>query len=108
MQNFLLMQALFSGIHLETIRATCKVWTDESVTKNPDNAFLQYYANNPFDTLNAIKDGIVLLDSQATKYYPSISNTFNTVVFNAVFENGDDIQETLDLAQEDLENEFGY
>ena len=85
-----------------------QVWTDESVTKNPDNAFLQYYANNPFDTLNAIKDGIVLLDSQATKYYPSISNTFNTVVFNAVFENGDDIQETLDLAQEDLENEFGY
>ena len=85
-----------------------QVWTDESVTKNSDNAFLQYYANNPFDTLNAIKDGIVLLDSQATKYYPSISNTFNTVVFNAVFENGDDIQETLDLAQEDLENEFGY
>ena len=85
-----------------------QVWTDESVTKNPDNAFLQYYANNPFDTLNAIKDGIVLLDSQATKYYPSISNTFNAVVFNAVFENGDDIQETLDLAQEDLENEFGY
>lgn len=85
-----------------------QVWTDESVTKNSDNVFLQYYANNPFDTLNAIKDGIVLLDSQATKYYPSISNTFNTVVFNAVFENGDDIQETLDLAQEDLENEFGY
>ena len=51
---------------------------------------------------------VLLLDSQATKYYPSISNTFNTVVFNAVFENGDDIQETLDLAQEDLENEFGY
>ncbi len=84
------------------------VWTDEEVTNNPDNAYLQYYANNPFDTLNAIKDGIVLLDSQATKYYPSICNSFNTVVFNSVFENGDDIQETLDLVQGDLENEFGY
>lgn len=84
-----------------------QVWTDDSVTQNPDNIYLQYYVNNPFDTLNVIKDGFVLLDSQATKYYPSISNTFNTVVFNAVFENGDDIQETLDLAQEDLQNEFG-
>lgn len=84
------------------------VWTDTSVTENPDNKYLGYYANNPFDTLNEIKDGIVLLDSQTTKYYPSISNIFNTVVFNAVFENGEDIQETLDMAQEDLMNEFGY
>lgn len=84
------------------------VWTDKDVTENPENKYLSYYSNNPFDTLNEIKDGIVLLDSQATKYYPSISNIFNTVVFNAVFENGEDIQETLDLAQEDLMNEFGY
>lgn len=84
------------------------VWTDKDVTENEENQFLNYYANNPFDTLNEIKDGIVLLDSQTTKYYPSISNIFNTVVFNAVFENGEDIQETLDLAQEDLMNEFGY
>ncbi len=84
------------------------VWTDTSVTENPDNKYLNYYSNNPFDTLNEIKDGIVLLDSQTSQYYPSISNIFNTVVFNAVFENGEDIQETLDLAQEDLQNEFGY
>ncbi len=81
-------------------------WSDEEFTHNPDNQFLEYYNNNPFDTLNAIKDGFVLLNSQTTKYYPSISNEFNTVVFNAVFEDGDDIQETLDIAQDDLTNEF--
>jgi arabinosaccharide transport system substrate-binding protein len=82
------------------------VWDDTKFTNNPDNKFLQYYATNPFDTLKAVKDGIVILNSQATKYYPSISNTFNTEVFNAVFENGDDIQSTLDMAQDELSNEF--
>ena len=66
------------------------------------------YSANPFDTLNAVKDGIVILDSQPTKYYPSISTAFNTEVFNAVFENGDDIQEILDIVQDELENEFAY
>lgn len=84
------------------------VWTDTSVTENPDNRYLAYYTNNPFDTLNAVKDGIMILDSQTTKYYPSIGNSFNTEVFNAVFENGDDIQEILDIVQDELENEFAY
>ncbi len=84
------------------------VWNDTSVTENPDNKYLAYYTNNPFDTLNAVKDGIVILDSQPTKYYPSISTAFNTEVFNAVFENGDDIQEILDIVQDELENEFAY
>ncbi len=84
------------------------VWTDASVTENPDNRYLAYYTNNPFDTLNAVKDGIMILDSQTTKYYPSIGNSFNTEVFNAVFENGDDIQEILDIVQDELENEFAY
>lgn len=82
------------------------IWSNEAITQNPDNQFLQYYANNPFDVLNEIEDGIALLYSQTTVAYPSISNEFNTITLNAIFEDGQDIKEALDIAQTDLENEL--
>lgn len=82
------------------------IWSNTEITQNPDNQFLQYYVNNPFDVLNEIEDGIALLHSQTTVAYPSISNEFNTITLNAIFEDGQDIREALDTAQMDLENEL--
>lgn len=82
------------------------IWSNPDITQNPNNQFLQYYVNNPFDVLNEIEDGIALLHSQTTVAYPSISNEFNTITLNAVFEDGQDIKEALDTAQMDLENEL--
>lgn len=84
-----------------------KVWEDEAVTHNADNQFVQYFANNPFDVLNEIKDGIAGLESHSSSIYPSINNEFTTITLNEIFENGTDVKTALDQAQSDLENELG-
>lgn len=83
------------------------VWTDEAVTNNPDNQYIQYFKNNPFDVLKSIEDGIVGLKSHASSSYPSINNMFTTVTLNDIFENGTDVKTALDQAQADLQNELG-
>ena len=82
------------------------VWSDEAVTNNPDNIYVQYFKNNPFDVLKAIEDGIAGLDSHASSYQ-SINNMFTTVTLNDIFENGTDVKTALDQAQSDLQNELG-
>ncbi len=83
------------------------VWTDEAITNNPDNIYVQYFKNNPFDVLKAIEDGIAGLKSHASSSYPSINNMFTTVTLNDIFENGTDVKTALDQAQADLQNELG-
>lgn len=80
------------------------VWTMEDVTHNPDNEFVQYFQNNPFDILNEIKDGIGLI--QSTEAYPTINSTFSSVTLNAIFESGQDIDSALEEAQAQIENEL--
>ncbi|MBN2220625.1 MAG: extracellular solute-binding protein, partial [Vallitaleaceae bacterium] len=60
------------------------VWTNKEVTHNPDNAFVQYFVNNPFDVLNVVKDEIMMIKS--TKASPTINNILCTVTLNAIFE----------------------
>lgn len=83
------------------------VWDNEEVTNNPDNQYVQYFQNNPFDVLKEIRDSIVGLESHASSSYPSINNQFTTVTLNAIFEDGTDVQTALDQAQSDLKNELG-
>lgn len=83
------------------------VWSDETITNNPDNMYVKYFKNNPFDVLKAIEDGIAGLKSHASSSYPSINNMFTTVTLNDIFENGTDVKTALDQAQSDLQNELG-
>ncbi|MFV0429489.1 MAG: ABC transporter substrate-binding protein [Arachnia sp.] len=83
------------------------VWHDEEITHNPDNLFVQYFQNNPFDPLLEIEDSIGNLDSFTNSGMPAVNNVFNTQTLNDVFENDVPIQEALDQAQADLENELG-
>lgn len=81
-----------------------EVWTMEDVTHNPDNEFVQYFQNNPFDVLNEIKDGIGLIKS--TEAYPTINSTFSSNTLNAIFESDEDIATALEEAQAQIENEL--
>ena len=83
------------------------VWDNEEVTNNPDNQYVQYFANNPFDVLKEIRESIVGLDSHASASYPSINNMFTTVTLNDIFANGVDVKTALDQAQTALQNELG-
>lgn len=82
------------------------VWTDTSLTQNPDNQFVQYFTNYPFDTLLKSKDGIGSLRAYTDEKYPSINNEFCNVTLNSIFEDGVDVAEALQSSQETLNNEF--
>lgn len=80
------------------------VWAMKDVTHNPDNQFIQYFVNNPFDVLNEIKDEIMM--SKSVPASPTINNVLYTVTLNEIFEDGKDIKAALDDAQEQVEQEL--
>lgn len=82
------------------------VWTDTSITENPDNQYVQYFNTKPFQSLLEVQDGIGLLKCYTDEKMPSINNVFCTQTLNDIFESGVDVKEALDSAQETLENEF--
>jgi len=83
-----------------------EVWSDTALTQNPDNQFVKYFKNYPFDTLNTIKDNIGSLACLNDEKWPSINTEFCTVTLTNIFENGVDVKEALDESQATLENEF--
>ncbi|AZK46730.1 ABC transporter substrate-binding protein [Paenibacillus lentus] len=80
------------------------VWEMQDVTHDPDNQFVRYFQNNPFDVLNEIKSEIQLIKS--TSATPTINNVLCTITFNEIFEDGKDIKEALDAAQAQIEQEL--
>ncbi|GJM78958.1 hypothetical protein HMSSN139_14540 [Paenibacillus sp. HMSSN-139] len=76
----------------------------KDVTHNPDNQFVKYFANNPFDVLADIKSEIQLIKS--TSASPTINNVLCTVTLNEIFEDGKDIKQALDDAQAQIEQEL--
>jgi len=80
------------------------VWDMQEVTHNPDNTFVQYFVNNPFDVLNEIRDEIQLIKS--TSASPTINNVLGTITLNEIFEDGRDVSEALNEAQEQIEQQL--
>lgn len=81
------------------------LWEDKELTHNPDNKFVQYFKNNPFDVLNEIKDKMGIIKS--TSGVPTVNNILCTITLNEVIENGADPAAALKEAQEQAENELG-
>ncbi|GGG09410.1 putative arabinose-binding protein [Paenibacillus albidus] len=80
------------------------VWDMKEVTHNPENQFVKYFVNNPFDVLNSIKEEIQLIKSTSTS--PTLNNVLSTVTLNEIFEDGKDVQQALDDAQAQIEQEL--
>lgn len=80
------------------------VWEMKDVTHNPENQFVKYFKNNPFDVLNEIKDEIQLIKS--TPASPTINNVLCTTTLNEIFEDGKDIAEALNEAQKQIEQQL--
>ncbi len=85
---------------------TCNtsIWTDEAVTGDTSNKYIAYFATNPFDTLNEIKDEIGKI--RVDTIFPAINELFNLTLLNNCFENGAGVDEELEYAQSDLELEM--
>ncbi len=82
------------------------VWTDTSLTENPDNQFVKYFANKPFQPLLEMKDSIGSLKSLSDEKMPSINNVICTQLLTNIYESGSDIDSELKSAQDTLDNEF--
>lgn len=80
------------------------VWEMQDVTHHPDNQFVKYFINNPFDVLNEIKDEIRLVKS--TPASPTINNVLCTITLNEIFEDGRDVAEALNAAQQQIVQEL--
>lgn len=80
------------------------IWSDDSITKDTSNKYIAYFVNNPFDTLNEIKDEIGKV--KVGKINPAISEQFNTIILNNCFENKADVNDELKTAQEALEIDY--
>lgn len=80
------------------------VWTNKEVTHNPENKFVKYFKNNPFDVLNEMQDEIMLIKS--TSASPTINNILCTIALNEIFEDGKDVAEALKSAQAQIVQEL--
>ncbi len=80
------------------------IWSDETITKDPNNKYISYFVTNPFDTLNEIKDEIGKI--KVGTINPAISEQFNLTILNNCFENGADAEDELATAQDELEIEY--
>jgi arabinosaccharide transport system substrate-binding protein len=81
-----------------------EIWSDDSITKDTSNKYIAYFVNNPFDTLNEIKDEIGKI--KVGTINPAISEQFNTIILNNCFESKADVDEELKTAQEALEIDY--
>ena len=79
------------------------LWTDETVTKDTSNQYIGFFVTNPFDVLNEVKSEINTLN--VTKMTPGINDYFCTTTLNEVLQDGEDIGEALQSAQDYLELE---
>ena len=82
-----------------------EVWSMEEVTHDPDNTFVKYYVNNPFDTLLQIKDEVVAVNNNET--LPTVLDTMKTVVLQQAYESDESIEDILKDAQATAEAEAG-
>lgn len=80
------------------------LWSDKTVTDNPENKFVKYFKTKPFDTLNAIKNEIGLCKSVEAS--PNVGGAIAQTVLPSIFDDNADIKQTLDAAQAQVENEL--
>ncbi len=74
------------------------VWTDEAMTKNPENKFNKYFLTFVFDTLNEIKDEIKYVSSSSIS--PTINTYFSSTLWNNLYIDLMDAKTELATAQE--------
>lgn len=95
-------KAIWEDLGFDPINTT--LWTDKTVTHNPENKFVKYFKTNPFDTLNEIKNEIKLIKS--VEAGPNVGAAMATTVLPSIFDDNKDIKSTVDAAQAQVENEL--
>ena len=74
------------------------LWSDESFAHDESNQYNTFFRNYPYDVLNEIKDEIGTV--MTVKISPTINEQFCNVTLNDILENGVDVDEALQAAQD--------
>lgn len=80
------------------------LWSDDAMIHDDSNKFNAYFLNYPYDVLNEIKDEIGKI--AVVPISPTINDQMNLTTFNEIFEDGADIDEALQEAQDAIELEM--
>ena len=80
------------------------LWDDETVTKDENNQYVSFFATNPFDVLNEVREDIGVI--RVNLGVPTVGNVLKTVTLPDIIENGVDPAEAAQAAQEQAENEL--
>lgn len=75
-----------------------ELWTDTAITQDESNQYISYFVTNPFDALNEIKDEIGKIS--VVTISPTINEQMCNVTLNEILENGMDVDEALQEAQD--------
>lgn len=74
------------------------LWDDEAFAHDESNQYNTFFRNYPYDVLNEIKDQIGTI--MTVKISPTINEQFCNVTLNDILENGVDVEEALQAAQD--------
>ncbi len=78
------------------------MWTDEEFAFDESNPYNTYFRVKPFEVINQLKFGTVYTTMDSL----TINDYFNTTVLNNIFEDGMDVTEALQDAQDTIEMEL--
>ena len=79
------------------------VWADEAITKDTSNQYIAFFKTNPFDVLNEIKDEIGAVTVNSNVFI--LQDYINVNSLNAIMEDGQDVAEALQEAQDAVDLE---
>lgn len=79
------------------------LWTDAKITTDTSNKYIQYFRTNPFDTLNEIKNEIGKIN--VTSMSPTIGEQINLNVLVNCLEQGANVDDELQAAQDEIDIE---
>lgn len=80
------------------------LWTDEAFAHDKSNKYNTFFRNMPYDVLNEISEEIGKIS--VVKASVAIGEQINITTLNAIFEDGQDVEEALQEAQEAIELEL--
>ncbi|MCM1256353.1 MAG: ABC transporter substrate-binding protein [Roseburia sp.] len=79
------------------------VWTDTAITQDTSNQYIAFFKTNPFDVLNEIKNEIGAVTVNSNVFV--LQDYINVNSLNAIMEDGQDVAEALQEAQDAVDLE---
>lgn len=82
------------------------IWKERKITHDPDNKFIQYFKNNPFDVMNELLEEDEIVSLRTSQAVSVIYDDLRDVALGDIFIEGKDVREALEKAQLRIEEKL--